>query len=90
MGPFDRAPATMLRTGQGRSGQPFDRLRAGGGDLPQRRGGTESENSMLREFQARSTPPEIPATPSGGIPGERGEVLCVVPVPLSLCLLWGC
>ena len=31
MGPFDRAPSTMLRTGQDRSGQPFDRLRAGGG-----------------------------------------------------------
>lgn len=38
---------------------------------PQRHGDTESENSMLREFQARSTPPEIPATPSGGIPGAR-------------------
>jgi hypothetical protein len=41
------------------------------GISPQRHGDTESENSMLREFQARSTPPEIPATPSGGIPGAR-------------------
>jgi glycosyltransferase involved in cell wall biosynthesis len=42
------------------------------GILPQRHGDTEKR--MLREFQAASTPSEIPATLSGGIPKERGDI----------------
>ena len=34
----------------------------------------DTEKRMFREFQAASTPPEIPETLSGGNPGERGDV----------------
>jgi len=44
------------------------------GDLPRRRGEVERENQMLREFKLRSTASEIPATLSGEIPDERGDV----------------
>jgi hypothetical protein len=44
----------------------------------------EEENTMLRAFKIRSTESKIPATLLGGRWGGGGDVLFVVPSPLSL------